>query len=235
MLAPIVQPAPEDNTATGDTSTFIPQLLTRMDKMQQLMVHAQSNQGGGREKKNNHSTCLPLTYQAATEARQRQPHKPLPYFATKYFWNHRKCAYEGAACNNKAPRHQDTDTFWNKHNGSTYGCTWQGGLNKTMMLNIDNKINLIWKAFKLVVDPLPPPIIAKYNIRALAHYSNSADSHEILNLQPTNIVTWVRLNDNITIYPQLVGHIFLSLSLAGIWYIPLKPPSQPTQSDNYIV
>ena len=50
MLAPIVQPAPEDNTATGDTSTFIPQLLTRMDKMQQLMVHAQSNQGGGREK-----------------------------------------------------------------------------------------------------------------------------------------------------------------------------------------
>ena len=84
-----------------------------------------------------------------------------------------------------------------------------------MMLNIDNKINLIWKAFKLVVDPLTPPIIAKYNIRSLAHYFNSADSHEILNLQPTNIVTWVRLNDNITIYPQLVGHIFLSLSPAA--------------------
>ena len=74
-----------------------------------------------REKKRN--TRHPPTRQEATEPRQGQPHTPLPNFANKYFLTHRKCAHEVKYCNNKASKHQYTETFCNKRSGSTYGCT----------------------------------------------------------------------------------------------------------------
>ena len=55
-----------------------------------------------------------------------------------------------------------------------------------MLLNIDNKINLIRKTIKLVVDPLPPPIIGKAGTGSTSQYFNSVDVHAIFNIQPTN-------------------------------------------------
>ena len=123
MMAPIVQPTPEANAATNAISAFIVQLLTSMQQMQQLMVQMQANQGGGGGQNNNCNTRRPPTRQEATKPRQGQPHKILPDFATMYFWTHGKNAHGGAACNKKAPKRQDTATFYHKRNGSTYGCT----------------------------------------------------------------------------------------------------------------
>ena len=110
MIAPIVQTDPESNAATDAASTIIPQILTIMQQIQQLNFHIQSNQAGGGSKKKCNSRC-PSTHQAATEPRQGQPHKQLPYFVTKYFWTHGKWAHEGAACNKKYPKHRDTATL----------------------------------------------------------------------------------------------------------------------------
>ena len=41
MLAPIFQPDPAANDTTNAEITFIPQLLTRIQQMQQLMVQMQ--------------------------------------------------------------------------------------------------------------------------------------------------------------------------------------------------
>ena len=107
-MEPIFQPYPGANSDTDVTSTILHQLLTSMQHMKQLAVQIQANQAGGGGQTNNRNTrCLP-TCQAATETIESQPHKPLPYFATKYFWTHIKCAHEGSACKNKAPKYQDT-------------------------------------------------------------------------------------------------------------------------------
>ena len=60
-----------------------------------------------------------------------------------------------------------------------------------MVLNIDNKINLIRKTINLVVDPSPPPIIANSNTGSTEHYFTLADSHVIVNLQQTNTIPLV--------------------------------------------
>ena len=91
--------------------------------MKQLIVHMKANQGGLVVKNNNRNTCCPPTRLTANEPKQGQPHKLLPHVSTKYFWSHQKFAYDSAACNNKAPTHQDTAIFCNKHNGRTYWCT----------------------------------------------------------------------------------------------------------------
>ena len=39
--------------------------------------------------------------------------------------------------------------------------TWQGGSKKLMVPNIDDKINLIWKTIRIVVDPPPQSIMDK--------------------------------------------------------------------------
>ena len=182
-------------------STIIPHLLTRMQKMQQLMVQMQANQSGGGGQTNNRNTCRPPTFQAATKTRQGQPHKPLLYFATKYFWTHGKCTHEGAACKNKAPKHQGTLTSSNKFSGSTYGCTWQGGLKKIMVLSIDNKINLICQTIKIVVEPPPSPILTKADTGSTAHYFTPADAHALFNILPNSMGPQVRLPDNISMNP----------------------------------
>ena len=97
MIAPIVQPAQADNATTNAISTFILQLLTSMQYIQQLMVQMQANQGGGGGQNNNCNTHRPPTRQAATKTRQGQPHKTLTDFATTYFWTHGKSANEDAA------------------------------------------------------------------------------------------------------------------------------------------
>ena len=127
MMAPTVQPAAAVNAATNAASNITPQLLTIMQHMQQLMVHMKVNQSGVIEQKVNRNTHFNPTWKAATEPRQGQPHKLLPDFAMKYWWIHGKCAHIGVVCNNKAPKHQETATFLNKRNGSTYVCTWQVG------------------------------------------------------------------------------------------------------------
>ena len=117
------QPTPVANFTTYSASNFTPQLLTRMQHMQQLLILMQTNKIGGGGKTNNCNIRHTTTRQSATEPRQGQPHKPLPYFTNKYFWTHGKCAHKGASCNNKAPRRQYSVTFCNKLSGSTYGRT----------------------------------------------------------------------------------------------------------------
>ena len=41
---------------------------------------------------------------------------------------------------------------------------------KSMVTNIDNKINLIRQTIKIIVYPPPPPIMDKANTGATAHY-----------------------------------------------------------------
>ena len=96
IILPIVQPSLAANSATDVTSTIIPIILTSMQKIQQLMVQMKANQSGGGGQTRNRNTRFPPTIQEATEPRQVQPHKPLLYFATKYFWTHGKC--EGDRC-----------------------------------------------------------------------------------------------------------------------------------------
>ena len=80
-----------------------------------------------------------------------------------------------------------------------------------MVPNIDNKINLIPKNIKLVVDPPLSPIMANEGIGATSHYFTPEDSHALVNIQPTNIGLRVRLPDNSTMNPHLVGHLPLAL------------------------
>ena len=81
-----------------------------------------------------------------------------------------------------------------------------------MVPNINNKINLIRKTIKLVVDPPPPPNIVKYNTGATSHYFTPAYDFELFNLQPNNNLSCFQVNYNSTIYPQLVGPITLALT-----------------------
>ena len=81
--------------------------------------------------------------------------------------------------------------------------------------NIDNKINLIWKTIKIVVDPLPPLVVAKSDTGVTAHYFTLSDAHALVNIQPTNIGPIVRLPDNSTMDPQLVRHFTLDLPPAA--------------------
>ena len=46
IIEPIVQPDPAANAATDAASTIIPQLLTHMQHIKQLMVQMQANQVG---------------------------------------------------------------------------------------------------------------------------------------------------------------------------------------------
>ena len=140
------------------------------------------NQKGGGGKTSNRNTRSPPTLQASNEQRQGQPHKPLPEFYNKYFWTHGECAHEGSSSNNKTPKHQDTATFSRKRSGSTYGCTWQGGSTSLMILNTDNKINLLQKKNKIGVDP-PPQIIVKADTGSTSHYYTQADSHALIDVQ----------------------------------------------------
>ena len=81
-----------------------------------------------------------------------------------------------------------------------------------MVPDIDNKINLIRKTIKLVVDPPPPPNIVKYNTGVTSHYFSTAYDNSLFNLQPTNTLPCVQLSDNRTMYPQLVVPITLALT-----------------------
>ena len=85
MIAPMIQPAPATNTLTGAASTIIPHLLTRLKQMQKLTVQMQDNQEGVGGQNNNLNTCCITIHQAETQPWQGQPHKPLQYFATKYW------------------------------------------------------------------------------------------------------------------------------------------------------
>ena len=76
-------------------------------------------------------------------------------------------------------------------------------------------MNIIRKTIKLVVDPPPPLIIAKDNTGAASKYITPADTHETVNIQPTNIGPRVRLLDNSTMEPQLVRHLTLALQPAA--------------------
>ena len=55
-----------------------------------------------------------------------------------------------------------------------------------MVTNIDNKMKLIQKTIKLVVDPPPPSIIAKADTGGTSNYFTPVDAHALVNLQPTN-------------------------------------------------
>ena len=56
MISPIFQPLPEDNASTDTASTIIHQLLNILQKIQQQMVHIQSNQEGVGVQTNNLNT-----------------------------------------------------------------------------------------------------------------------------------------------------------------------------------
>ena len=58
--------------------------------------------------------------------------------------------------------------------------------------------------------------MSKADTIATAHYLTSADYHALVNIQPINMVTQVRLSDNITIDPQQVVHSPLSIPPAAI-------------------
>ena len=80
-----------------------------------------------------------------------------------------------------------------------------------MVLNIDNKINLIPKPIKLVVDPPPPHIIAKADTGVTSNYFTPLDAHALVNIQSNNTIPQVRLSYNSIMDPQLVGHPPLAL------------------------
>ena len=67
-----------------------------MSHMKQLMIQIQTNQEVGGGKTINRNTHRPPTLHSATDPIQDQPHNPIPYFSTKYFWTHGKFAHEGA-------------------------------------------------------------------------------------------------------------------------------------------
>ena len=73
-----------------------------------------------------------------------------------------------------------------------------------MVKNIDNKINLIQKIIKIVVDPAPTPIMAKVDTGETSHYFTPADNHALVNIQQTNMKTQVRLPNNSKTDPQQV-------------------------------
>ena len=73
-IIPTVQPTQVANVAT-DVTNILTHILTSMQQMQKLMIQIQTNQKGRGVKTSNHNTH---TFQAATEPRQGQPHKPLP-------------------------------------------------------------------------------------------------------------------------------------------------------------
>ena len=150
-IAPIVQPSLAANVAIDAASNILTEILITMQYMQQLMVQIQTNQSVGVGQTIDQNTYHPPTFQAETEPRQGQPHKPLPDFSTKYFWTHGNCAHERAACNNKSLNHKDTVTLCNKLNGITYGYTWQGESKKLMFSNIDNKINFIRRTINFFI------------------------------------------------------------------------------------
>ena len=96
-----------------------------------------------------------------------------------------------------------------------------------MVPDIDNKINLIRKTIKLVVNPPPPPIIFKYNTGATVHYLTPEDYHALVNIEPTKMGPRVEMPDNIMMYPQLVGHLHLALPPAATetrFFQPYKIP-----------
>ena len=76
-IVPTVQPTPVANFATY-LYNILPQILTNMQHMQQLLIQIQKNQTRGGVQTSNRNT---RTCQAATEPRQRKPHKPLPEFS----------------------------------------------------------------------------------------------------------------------------------------------------------
>ena len=76
-IVPTVQPTIVANVATYAVSNILPQLLTSMQQMQQLMMHMKKNQTRGGEGTNHQ-------LQNPTEPRHVQLHKPLPDFANKY-------------------------------------------------------------------------------------------------------------------------------------------------------
>ena len=86
-----------------------------------------------------------------------------------------------------------------------------------MVPNVDNKINLIRKNIKLVLDPPPPHIMAKSDTGETAHYFTLIDAHALVNLKPNIIGPQVILTDSSTIYPQQQS------SKQKIAYFPLDP------------
>ena len=64
---------------------------------------------------------------------------------------------------------------------------------------------------KFFVDPPPEPILTKAETGATTNYFNQDYSHELFNVQPTNMGTRVRLPDNRTMDPEQVGHLTLPL------------------------
>ena len=72
-------------------------------------------------------------------------------------------------------------------------------------------VTFIRKTIKIVVDPPPPPIMAKADTGATTHYLALDDAHVLVNIQPTKMGCRVILPDNITMDPQQVGHLPLAL------------------------
>ena len=79
-----------------------------------------------------------------------------------------------------------------------------------MVPNKDHKIFFFQQTNKIVVDS-PPKIMAKSDTVATVNYLTQADAHALVNFQPTNMGTRVRLPDNRTMDPEQVGHLTLPL------------------------
>ena len=80
MISTIVQPSPEASVATDSASNIIPQILTIMQNMQQLMVQIKADQvGGGYKTTTATPIFLPLTSQ------QQNPDKGNPQSVTRFF------------------------------------------------------------------------------------------------------------------------------------------------------
>ena len=78
------------------------------------------------------------------------------------------------------------------------------------MTNIDHQINFLQQTNKIVADPTPQ-IIVKVDNGATAHYFTQADAHALVDVQPKKMGPRVRLPDNITMDPEQVGPLPLTL------------------------
>ena len=68
-IVPTIQPTPVSNVATYAVYNISPQILTSMQKMQQLLIQTKTNQTGGGGKTSNRNTRRSPTNQAETEPR----------------------------------------------------------------------------------------------------------------------------------------------------------------------
>ena len=84
-----------------------------------------------------------------------------------------------------------------------------------MVPNIDNKINIFLKIIKKIVDPPPPPFVAKADTIATEHYFTPYYAHALVSIQSNNTGPRVKVTNSITIDPQQVGLLYLGIPPAA--------------------